>query len=266
MAATVHDVAQLALRGNASGGAAVRTVSRFLFRDLRRHARLLLFNSEFTRAEFTRCVGVSPAEKVVTPLGVEPRWFDAIPSPAAAVPYFVCVGNVRPHKNLRLLLTAFMRVAVEVPHKLVVIGQHSGFRTRDEDVLKDLNAPGDRVQFLGSLPDALVHQLVAGADAMILPSLYEGFGLPALEAMAAKCMVLASTAGALPEICGNAARYFDPTSVEALTALLREQASMDQHQRNAWVERGQERARQFTWNHTADLTANALERILQSGN
>jgi glycosyltransferase involved in cell wall biosynthesis len=267
IAAMVHDVLQLALTGPAAGSALVRTASRVFLANLRRHARLLLFNSEFTRSEFARHVGPSNADQRVAPLGVEPRWFDPpviAEPPLPTRPYFICVGNVRPHKNLRMLLAAFEQVAGELPHLLVVIGQHAGFRTGDESMVASMKALGERVRFLGFLDDAQLHRWVAGADAMIFPSLYEGFGLPALEAMAAKSMLLASNAGALPEVCGDAARYFDPRSVDGLAALLREQAFMDASQREAWTLRGRERARQFTWERTANITADALDRLLHT--
>jgi glycosyltransferase involved in cell wall biosynthesis len=106
---------------------------------------------------------------------------------------------------------------------------------------------------------------VAGADALVFPSLYEGFGLPALEAMAAGCPVIASSAGALPEVCGPAARYFDPHSVETLAEALLAQAHLSADARQIQVQQGRQRARQHSWGRTAELTVQAITRCLARG-
>lgn len=169
--ATVHDVAQLALDRNAAGGALVKSASWFYFQSLRKSAGLLLFNSEFTRQQFREYVGVPVGREVVTPLGVESWWFNP---PLEQVttqnrrPYFICVGNVRPHKNLRTLFEAFSRIINFVPHDLVIVGQHEGFRTKDSDFSSSLSLLGDRVQFLGRVDDPTLLKWVSGADAMVL--------------------------------------------------------------------------------------------------
>ena len=195
----------------------------------------------------------------MTPLGVDPDWFDGQAAVSSGRhPYFISVGSIRPHKNLPTLLAAFRQVLDLLPHDLVIVGRHEGFRTRENDFQELLVPLGERVRFLGEVDDVTLRQQMAGATALIFPSLYEGFGLPPLEAMAAGCPVIASRAGAITEVCGDAARYFETRSSESLAAALLAQASIPPGDRLAQVQRGRVRARQYSWERTADLTAQAL--------
>jgi len=266
MVATVHDVAQLTLDRHSAGGKLVQLAARCYLQSLRRCSDVLLFNSTFTEREFNRYVGAPAAVSAVTPLGVSPAWFDALPQRSVGSdhpPYFICVGSIRPHKNLRALLVAFARVLKQLPHDLVIVGQHQGLRTREGDFAQLLAPLGERGRFLGAVDDATLRQWVAGAQALVFPSLYEGFGLPALEAMAAGCPVIASSAGALPEVCGPAASYFDPYSVDALAAALLAHARMTTEARQNQVRQGLALARRYDWGRTADLTAQAITQYLE---
>jgi glycosyltransferase involved in cell wall biosynthesis len=257
--ATVYDVAQLALDSRSAGGRFVQCAARLYLESLRRRAGQLLFISEFTASEFKRHVGPARGLTHVAPLGVDADWFEAYAPVSLGIrPYFISVGSIRPHKNLRTLLAAFRQVLDQLPHDLVIVGKHEGFRTR-ESGFEELLAPlGERVRFLGGVDDATLRQQVAGATALIFPSLYEGFGLPPVEAMAAGCPVIASRAGAVVEVCGDAARYFETSSADSLAAALLEQAGISTENRLAQVLRGRDWARQYSWERTADLTAQAL--------
>ena len=257
--ATVHDVAQLALDSRSAGGGGVKYAARLYLESLRRRAGLLLFISEFTAREFSRHVGQPRGMIGVTPLGVDAGWFEAkAPVSPGTRPYFISVGSIRPHKNLHTLLAAFSQVRDQLPHDLVIIGKHNGFRTR-ESGFQELLAPlGERVRFLGGVDDATLRQQVAGATALVFPSLYEGFGLPPLEAMAAGCPVIASRAGAVVEVCGDKARYFEARDTDSLAAALLTLAGMPPEARRSQVHMGREWARQYSWERTADLTAQAL--------
>jgi glycosyltransferase involved in cell wall biosynthesis len=165
----------------------------------------------------------------VTPLGVDASWFDAASMHAGAgeARTFVCVGSVRPHKNIGRLLLAFAKVADRVPHTLVVAGMAPRLSALEPILARMPASLRHRIRFTGLVPDAELRQLVAAADALVFPSLYEGFGLPTLEAMAAGCPVLASTAGALPEVCGAAAAdRFDPRSVKQIALALTRHAAL----------------------------------------
>lgn len=266
LVATVHDVAQLALPSAMAGGRVTKAASQVFFQSLRRSAQELLFISQFTQSEFSHWVG-SPRQPVtVTPLGVDATWFEARGaghSPQAQ-PYFISVSSVRPHKNFGFLVQAFAAVADRLPHQLVIVGESQGLRTVDAGLAAQVEALGGRVRFLGRIPDADLRLWVAHADAMVFPSLYEGFGLPPIEAMAAGCPVLSSTAGALQEVCGDAAQYFDPLGSISLQHCLLAHTASSGAERAARTALGLTRARQYDWERTADLTAVVLQRALHT--
>jgi glycosyltransferase involved in cell wall biosynthesis len=263
LVATVHDVAQLALPADLAGGKSAQLGAWVHLQSLRLCARELIFVSEFSRREFEHHVGATSQTTTVTPLGVDAVWTEQIGERPQATPYFVSVGSVRPHKNFGFLVRAFAAVADQLPHELVIIGDLRGGRTVDGSIAQQIAQLGTRVRLLGRVPDEELQRWVAHADAMVFPSLYEGFGLPPLEALAAGCPVLCSTAGALQEVCGDAAVYFDPRKPASLQERLLQQAACSPALRAECVARGRMRAREFDWERTADLTAIVLERALK---
>jgi glycosyltransferase involved in cell wall biosynthesis len=199
--------------------------------------------------------GLPAAQVSVTPLGVDDPWFDATP---AAAPWLasrdlpgehvVFVGSLDPRKNLRRLLDAHAALRAQgcdVPD-LVLAGPAG----REVDLA---GRPG--VHLTGFLTDAELRGLVAGARALVIPSIDEGFGLPALEALAAGRPVLAADIPVLREVAGDRAVYADPTDVDALAsglaAVLDEEDSPDAQAARRL------RARGFTWARTADTTLDA---------
>jgi glycosyltransferase involved in cell wall biosynthesis len=158
-------------------------------------------------------------------------------------PFLLYPANPWPHKNHERLFEALTRLRREHPGlRLVLTG--SG--------LERLSPP-EGVEVRGRVPREQLASLYRRASALVFPSLYEGFGQPPLEAMASGCPVACSTAGALPEVCGSAARYFDPMSVdEMVEAVL---TVLDNPDR--LVERGLERAAEFTW----DACGHAHDRV-----
>lgn len=159
-------------------------------------------------------------------------------------PYFVVIGNMTRNKNLGVAIEAIRQVP---GHALVVVG------TANPRVFGETAAPGtdERVQFLGRLDDASLAGVVAQARALVFPSLYEGFGIPPLEAMVRGCPVIASDIPAVREACGDAALYFDPTDpaglAAAMRALVAEGPEADARRR----QHGRDRATAFTWEDSA---------------
>lgn len=257
---TIHDVNHLALP-ELMGSSLRRVYARMLLTSAVRRARRLLFDSEFTRVETERLVGGVHDRGTVVHLGVSDEWKTARLRAAnrpLPEPYFLYLGNVKRHKNVPLLLRAFERIAAVVPHRMVLIGRREGLRA-DPALGGLLERLGERAIYLGELDHRRVEQHVVHADALVTASLYEGFGFPPLEAMAAGCPCMVSRAGSLPEICGDAALYCDPRDEGSVAdGLLR--IARDDALRADLVRRGHVRAAEFRWERTADATAAVIRQ------
>lgn len=175
-------------------------------------------------------------------------------------PYLLYVGVRRPHKNLDRVVRAFAQVASEVPHEFILVGQESA----DDPVLLALaerHGAGGRVRFLGYLGDADVALAYAAADAFVLCSLTEGFGLGVLEAMRSGTPVITTASGATGEVAGDAALLIDPLSVEDIARAMRmvcESAAL----RDDLRKRGNARAARFTWREAARRTLEIYRQAL----
>lgn len=258
---TVHDVLHLALPEYA-GRAHRRLYARLMFQAATRRAAAILCVSRFTAEEVVRHTGISRHKVRVVHNGVGPEWFSPPGGePPHPRPYFLFVGNVKPHKNLGRLVAAFELASASLPHDLVIVGRREGFLTGDDEVARRAEALGGRVRFTGEVPERELRRFVANATALVFPSVYEGFGLPPLEAMASGCPALVSRAAALPEVCGKAALYFDPFDVEDIArALVR--VATEEGLRAELVERGREHASRFSWDRCAEDTEAVIEEVL----
>lgn len=262
LVATVHDVGHLALP-QVFRGIAKRTYATVMLQALRLRAVHIMFVSAFSRDEFHNLVGKPRAETVVYN-GVNDAWKSAPwrdPPQLYPRPYMIYVGNVKPHKNLKTLLAAFQRIAGDVPHDLVIVGKREGFLTGEGNFGNLISALGSRVVFTGRLSDDEVKRYVAQASLLVLPSLYEGFGLPPLEAMAAGCPVAVSRSGSLPEVCGDAAIYFDPLDAagmaESLRSVLTDMSLADQLR-----VRGKVQVSRYSWDSCADKIVSVMSNLL----
>jgi glycosyltransferase involved in cell wall biosynthesis len=166
-------------------------------------------------------------------------------------PYLLFVGTLECRKNLVGLVQAFSRLKVKrkIPHRLVLAGQ-KGWGWKEIQRAIPTHPFAQEVDVPGYLPREEVLRLYRGADVFIYPSLYEGFGFPVLEAMAAGVPVACSRAASLPEVAGEAAEFFDPYSIEEMTAAL--ERVLESPERQAELRRkGAERVRHFSWEECA---------------
>jgi glycosyltransferase involved in cell wall biosynthesis len=174
--------------------------------------------------------------------------------------YVLFVGTIQPRKNIARLVEAMMRVsAVGLPHKLVIAGKPGWLGNQVDAAITSAGRP-DLIIRTGYVPDHDLAALYSGADAFCFPSMYEGFGLPILEAMACGTPVITSNRGSLPEIAGDAAFAVDPTSTDAiasaLTAVLR-----DPSERAQLIEAGRRRVQHFSWEACAKATIELLVEV-----
>jgi glycosyltransferase involved in cell wall biosynthesis len=223
--------------------------------------------SRYTRARLLDTCDIDPAIVDVVPNGVGPMFRPGEASAAVLErlgvqrPYVLNVGTLQPRKNLVAALGAFGGVVAEgAPHTLVVAGARGW---RDEAVLAALRQPAARarVHVLGRVSDEDLVELYQGADCLLFPSLYEGFGLPVLEAMACGTPVICADRTSLPEVAGEAGVLVDPDDPAAFAAELRELLGSPAR-RQELAAAGIRRARQFTWQRAAELTVAAYRRAL----
>jgi glycosyltransferase involved in cell wall biosynthesis len=264
LVATVHD---LAFRHYPEAyPAAGRRYHERSARIVAGEAARVLVPSEATARDLAELYGVDRGRVTITPLGVE---VPAEPDRAGAErllrdlgvrgPFLLAVGTLEPRKNLPRLLDAFGEVAAGLPdHWLVVVGP-VGWGPRLRPTWDSV-----RVKLAGPVGDRLLHALYQAADGLAYPSLYEGFGLPVLEAMANGTPVLTSDRSSLPEVAGDAALLVDPLDRAAIAAGLVRLAG-DQALRRRLVEAGRRRAAGYTWRATAAATWATYRQVAERG-
>jgi glycosyltransferase involved in cell wall biosynthesis len=258
---TVHDVFHLAM-SHMAGGIHKRLYSRFMFNRLVQCANAIISVSQFSKNELIRWTRVN-AEKI-HPIhnGVEEYWFKVkrVKNPHPK-PYLLFVGNVKPNKNLYRLLGAFARLKDRIPHDLVIVGQKEGFLTGDKEVLEKARRMEGRIQFTGALDRERLAQYYVSANLLVFPSLYEGFGLPPVEAMACRVPIAVSNAASLPEICGDAAVYFDPLNEVDIADKIWSLVGSYQL-RQKMIKKGLHRAKLFSWKKAIEKTNLIIQNLL----
>jgi len=265
---TVHDLGYLAYPE-----AHTRFDRWYLDWTTRRHTRVaahLLADSEATKRDLVRHYGADPQRITVVYPGLDPL-FRPVEDPErlAAVrqryrlaqAYVIHVGTLQPRKNLLRLLEAIDGLPRRLPSgrpvpQLVLVGKRGWLA---EPIVARAEGMGERVRLLGHVERADLPALISGARALVMPSLYEGFGFPVLEAMACGTPVVAANTSSLPEVAGDAALLVDPHDAEALAEALA-RVLTDDALRRTLRRRGLQRARRFTWQAAAEKVLRVLER------
>jgi glycosyltransferase involved in cell wall biosynthesis len=222
-----------------------------------RSAQRVICVSGYTANDVVRRYDVDEARVRIIPNAPSLPIGDLPPPSAEDGPYLLAVGDLRPKKNLLRLIEAFRNLRGEgLEHRLVLAGVDSGEGERVREA-----AGGHPVSLTGYLPDAEMDALMRGADALVHPSLYEGFGLVLVEAMARGVPVLAARATALPETGGDACDYFDPLDVTDMAGAIRHVVADRAHHAEL-TRRGLERAGALSWASSAALTVAVYEEML----
>ena len=211
-----------------------------------RRAVSILTVSEFTRSQIVEWSGVSPGKVFNVGCGVDAAYRPDGDSYGLTFPYLLCVSNRKRHKNEFRVVEAFARATLPPEMRMVFTGNS----TPELSACVERNAVTPRVHFAGAVPELKLPSLYRGAVALIFPSLYEGFGLPILEAMACGTPVVTANVTAMPEIAGDAALLVEPTSMEQITEAIRQIVS-DTTLRWRLRGNGLTRAAQFSWTSTA---------------
>ena len=234
-----------------------------------RRATHVIVVSDCTRRDLMVAYGV-PAEKITVVHEAAAPCFG--PQPPAVVEaartrydlpkrYLFFVGTIEPRKNLARLLTAFEPLyAGGLTDGLVIVGRR-GWLYDDFFARLEASSAREAVFLPGYVPDEDLPVLYTGAQALVLPSLYEGFGLPVLEAMACGTPVACSKVSSIPEIGGDAVLYFDPTDVEAMTGVIG-RVLRDGVLREEMQARGLARAARFSWERTAQETLAVYRQVV----
>lgn len=272
---TIHDVTPITMP---SHSAPVSAMQRVLLKGCALLARAIITSSECSKKDIVTHLGVREDKVAVIHDGCDQSLFNSDPPNIAALatlrarlgiekPYLLHHGTIQPRKNLKRLIEAFRRMLAEdaaLDFELVLVGRRGW--AADEIVnaaAKSDNGRG-RVILAGMLDDSDLALLIKGASLAVVPSLYEGFSLPMVEAMACGVPTIASNTSCLPEISGDALTYFDPLSVEDMAACMHA-VLRDSDSCLRLRQKGINRAREFTWERCAWQTLDVLMKAGQSG-
>jgi len=238
---TIHDACHLAL-----GSLPERIYAKFVMGRALRKSDRAITDSQFSKDEIQRFHGDYDLE--VIPIAANQEQFSRQTSSEEIrkkyqLPdkFILFVGNQKPHKNIDGLMRAFSKV--NVPGlELIMVGK--GTRT-------------------GMVLDEELPHLYSMAEAFVLPSFYEGFGLPPLEAMGCGCPTIVSNAASLPEVCGDASLYFNPHQIDDMAAAITKVVTNDRL-KNELIEKGYDRVKSFCWKRAADRHRQIFEEAVQS--
>lgn len=228
----------------------------------------LLTISECSKKDIVEHLQVSPEKITVTPLGVDARYAPATDTEKKVVrekydlpqDFILYLGTIEPRKNIARLVRAYNRIAKNIPHDLVLAGK---WGWSFEDVEKEIaKSPfKDRIKIMSHVETAFLPALYSAAKVFIFPSLYEGFGLPPLEAMACGTPVITSNVSSLPEVVGDCALKINPADENALAEAM-EKIVSDPFLRERLIADGLVWSKNFNWDRTARLTMDVYRKLI----
>jgi glycosyltransferase involved in cell wall biosynthesis len=248
---TMHDLIHLHY-----GTSFHKSYYNHVIKRLIRECRFILTDSDYSRNEIISWSGISENKVVKIPLGVSEEFNIFGEKYNPGYPYVLYVGNRRRYKNLSRLVAAFCMASKGESTKLIFTGQKDQALTE----IADRFECADQIEFIGVLDDSKLSSLYRGASIVVYPSLYEGFGLPPLEAMACGAPVICSNVTSVPEIVGEAAILINPLDTDEMANAIKRVIG-DSILREELIKRGITHAKQYTWNNTAKLTWKILKSV-----
>ncbi len=263
----IHDVAPLVFFSSLS-------LAQKIYAKLFFNAALFLSDavttvSEFSSSEIEKYCFIKKKTTAIAN-SIAPRFFSQITEEAKQAVqkkyrlpgrFLLWVGNIKPHKNLKRLLEAYKQLQPE--EHLVLLGEKEKMRTIDREVMQLVERDAflrERVLFTGFVEDAELPPIYALASLSLFPSLYEGFGLPPLEALAVGCCSVVSRVASMPEVCGDAVEYVDPLDVDSIAAGIARLLS-DGARRAELLKNGEKLLRAFTPEKSAERYLKLIEEI-----
>jgi len=260
---TIHDLAIFKYPETFAprGGHNIVTNLKRKFEWVKKESKLIIAVSENTKKDIMELLGV-PEERIrVVYEAVDEKFI--IPKTKLQIEkikkkygvegkYILAVGTIEPRKNLKRVIEAFFQLRGTEPVNLVIAGKYGWGHELDRDRVRD------RVKILGYVPKEDLAGLYAGAECFVYPSLYEGFGLPVLEAMASGCPVVTSNVSSLPEIAGQAGVLVNPYDTQEIERGIQEALQ----NRKKLIELGRQHCHQFSWQKTALQTLKIYEEAL----
>ncbi|MFI5149829.1 MAG: glycosyltransferase family 4 protein [Bacteroidia bacterium] len=251
---------------------AVRTYYNYFFPRFASKATRIATVSEFSKKDLTKTYAADPAKIDVVYNGADTA-YKAIPEQeqkqireryTTNCPYFLFVGSLHPRKNIARLLQAFSDFKTKTGNteiKLLIVG-HRYWWTKELETVYRTIPHKEEVIFTGRLPQDILYKVMASALALTYVPLFEGFGIPVLEAMNCDVPVIASNNTSLPEVCDEAALLADPFSVDSICSAM-ETIAQDEVLRKKLIEAGRKRRMDFSWDRTAQLLWDSVEKTVQ---
>ncbi len=273
---TIHDVFHLAFFNMLT--LPQKAYARLMFNAAARLSDKIITDSEFSKSEIIRYTGIEAGKLRVVPCGIDKKTFKIIDDKdslqhikrSCNLPdqFVLFVGNLKPHKNLTTLLKAFDILIHEkaVDCGLVIVGKKEGFISGDSDIntmIANSRNLRERVTLTGYIEDKDVPAIYNLASVFVLPSLYEGFGLPPLEAMACGCPAIVSDIASIREVCGDAAYYVDPHDANAIAQGLYDVLT-DESLRMDLLRKGADRVKLFNWQDSAHQLMDIIKEIIRN--
>ena len=255
MIVTIHDVFHLA-NLKYENEFIKKVYAKIMFEIAVAKAKRIICDSEFTTVELLKYTHANKNKINIVYCGIDESWFDIKKSDSFYNhEYFIYVGNIKPHKNLVRLLQAFRLIKDKITHNLVLVGKKAGFLTGINNINNLIKGMEDRVIFTGYVSDSELQQYVIHASAMIFPSLYEGFGLPPLEAMACGCPVVVSNIASLPEVCKDAAIYCNPYDAQDIADKMLDSLVSNK------IDEGKNLSKTYSWDKAVISMINICEKV-----
>jgi glycosyltransferase involved in cell wall biosynthesis len=265
---TVHDLAWMRVPRGELPQPAIIGLNRLL--ELIRRAQHVICDSECTRQDVLELAGRNPEcvstvhlapRSMFLPLDEKAEHQQIFQHVRKDRPYFLAVSTIEPRKNFVRLVQAFSTLAREFPdHQLIIVGAKRSAWPQTREAIARSPAK-NRVHAVGHVPNEMVRDLLWGCEALVYPSLYEGFGLPAIEAMACGTPVICSAAGSLGEVVSDAAVIVDPLNIESIAYGMRIVAASVELQKQL-RKQSLEQASKFSWDKTAKQTVAVYRSVI----